>query len=187
MPQIEFSSGFLFFLALLAQFDGFGIFLPYLAAAALHELGHALVLYAFSGRVTRLRFGFGDIKMDITPLAGAPLFFCAMAGPCVNLFCGIAFARRFSSFAAISLLLGGYNLLPLCHLDGGLLLFLLLRRLFPRRGGAAARKISGLFAAFLLLLSVYAALSLRLGVLPMVTAAFLALRAHSAADAGLHF
>ncbi len=187
MPQIEVSSGFLFFLALLAQFDGFGVFLPYLAAGALHELGHALALYAFSGRITHLRFGFGDVKMDITPLARRALFFCAMAGPCVNLLCGIALARRFASFAAISLLLGGYNLLPLSHLDGGLLLFLLLQRFFPHNGGAAARIISKLCAAFLLLLAIYAALSLRLGVLPVVTAALLALRAHSAADAGLHF
>lgn len=136
MGWIEVKPGFLFFLAMLSRFREPEIFWPWLAAAFLHELGHALTALAMGGHVNRLRFGFGDICMELSPLPRRRLVWVTAAGPVVNLVCGAALRQIWPVFAAISLLLGLFNLLPLPVLDGGRLiqLFCEKKRLLFRPG-----------------------------------------------------
>lgn len=175
--RLELTSGFLFFLALLAQLDSFGVFWPYLAAAAGHEAAHAAAVLLCGGRITRVRLGFGDVQMAATPLGDRALFFCAAAGPVYNLLCALTLGRRLPAFAAVSLLLGLYNLLPLAQLDGGTLLRLALCRVFPVHGAQAAQWVSTGCLALLLVLAAQVSLVQGGGLFPLFTALLLAVRA----------
>lgn len=185
--RLELRSGFLFFLALLAQLDSFGVFWPYLAAAAGHEAAHAAAVYLCGGRITRLRLGFGDLQMAATPLGDRALCFCAAAGPAANLLCALTLGRRAPVFAAVSLLLGLYNLLPLAQLDGGTLLRLLLCRFFPIHGAQAAQWVSTGCLALLLVLAAQVSLARGGGPFPLLAAALVASRALCSGGAGLLF
>ena len=177
MRRIELSAGFLFFLALLAQWDACGIFWPYLAAAALHEAAHIAAICAFGGRIHSLRLGFGDAQLRTGLLPDRALFWCAAAGPAVNLLCGLTLGARAPVFSALSLLLGLYNLLPVAPLDGSQLLRIALTHLSPARGAMLAHLIGCACAAALLALSVYGARTLSTGPWPVLAAALLAVRA----------
>ena len=177
MLRIELSAGFLFFLALLAHWDAGGVFWPYLAAAALHEAAHIAAICAFGGRVHSLRLGFGDAQLQTGLLPERALFWCAAAGPAVNLLCGLTLGTHAPVFSALSLLLGLYNLLPIAPLDGGQLLRIALTRLSPARGAMLAHITGCISAAALLALSIYGARTLSTGPWPVLAAVLLSVRA----------
>lgn len=105
----------------------------FLFAAAVHEIGHILVLYLAGGRVHKL----------ILTACGAVLrcalpqnrFACAaicLAGPAAS-FALTALAGACDAYrlAGASALLGIFNLLPMPPLDGGMVLFHLADGRFP--------------------------------------------------------
>lgn len=131
MRRIELSPGFAFFLAWLAWLGGAELFWWYLVAAALHEAAHAAAIYLFGGRILQVRLGFGDAYLRTSLLPPRAAFWCALTGPAANLLCALTLGRAVPAFAAISLLLGVYNLLPVWPLDGGRMVNSLLTALFP--------------------------------------------------------
>lgn len=93
--------------------------LPLLAAVAAHEAGHLLALRALGAQVLSLRLGFLDARIETRVLSYRQELPAALAGPAASFFCGVIFSRHAPGFAAISLLLGAFNLLPVWPLDGG--------------------------------------------------------------------
>ncbi|MEI3065466.1 MAG: site-2 protease family protein [Oscillospiraceae bacterium] len=76
----------------------------------------------------------------------------ALAGPLVNLVCGALFGMRSPAFAAYSLMLGIYNLLPVWPLDGGRAVRCALAQHLPlARAEAVSRRSSFAVCAALLL------------------------------------
>lgn len=128
MRRIDVRPGFAAFVLALAYFDTAGLFFPYFSAAALHEGGHLLALWALHGQLQRITLGFGDVQIRTAPLPPNAEALCALAGPAVNLLCAGLFLRSLPAFAGVSLALGAFNLLPVWPLDGGRLLRLALRQ-----------------------------------------------------------
>ena len=82
-------------------------------------MGHFAATYLLGGSVQALRFGFGDVQMQIGILSRQKEAAVLLAGPCVNLILFLLFRHIFAEFAVISFFLGGFNLLPMLPLDGG--------------------------------------------------------------------
>lgn len=125
--KVEISGGFLLLAAGLYYLDSQGVVLWAALAAALHELGHYLVIRLFGGRVTVLRLTCVGAEMVLSarrPLSVPGQLCAALAGPAVNLALAFSVARlaegeRGFLFAGLNLALGLFNLLPAAQLDGG--------------------------------------------------------------------
>ena len=100
------------FAIVLAALDRSGSVLPILYAMGVHELAHVVMMLACGGRVRRLTLRFADLRIDAAGLGYRQELLAALAGPLVNLVCGALFCMRSPAFAAYSLMLGIYNLLP---------------------------------------------------------------------------
>lgn len=127
--KLEISWGFGVMLAL-ALLAGAGNVLPLVALSALcHELGHLAALGLAGAAVERFRLtAFGaEIQADTRYLSYPREILCTLAGPAVNLFLALVFARAAGDYvlAGANLLLGVFNLLPVPSLDGGRALHLL--------------------------------------------------------------
>ena len=177
MPAIELRPGFCVFAIMLAALDRNGAVLPILCAMALHELAHAAAMLACGGRIRRLTLRFADLHMEAAGLGYRQEFFAALAGPLANLACGAAFRVCWPAFAAYSLILGLYNLLPVWPLDGGRMMgCLFLERLPPVRAERARMIVSACTCGLLLLIGAYWSLVRRAGLWPLGTAAYLTIR-----------
>ena len=177
MPAIELRPGFCVFAIMLAALDRNGAVLPIVCAMALHELAHAAAMLACGGRIRRLTLRFADLYLEAAGLGYRQEFFAAMAGPLANLACGAAFRVRWPAFAAYSLILGLYNLLPVWPLDGGrMIACLLLERLPPARAGQVSAIVSACSCGLLLLLGAFWSLVRRAGLWPLGMAAYLTVR-----------
>ncbi|MGM9613095.1 MAG: site-2 protease family protein [Butyricicoccus sp.] len=110
-------------MAALAGFlDDSGVAPLFFAAAALHEIGHALAVYACGGTVTvfRLTALGGVMRYRLPKLSMLNDIWIAAAGPLTGI--GIAWLAAqlgWYRFAGANLLLSMLNLLPVRPLDGG--------------------------------------------------------------------
>lgn len=167
--SLEITFGCAAFLCLLGcvwTWRGAGFFV---CALLLHELGHILVLHLCNVWVKAVRLGFGDIEMKTAPLGYWEELLAAWAGPCVNFLAYMALRRQMPAFAAVNLLLGAYNLLPIMPLDGGrMLLAALYLRLPEQTAWLVGRVWSLLVITCLLVLALWAAGAGRAGLLPLV-------------------
>lgn len=168
--------GFPAFLAVLWYFDGGRVFWSFLAAIAVHELAHAAVLLLLGGEVRGLRLGFAQLTLRTGFLSTRTELLATAAGPGVNLLSACLLGRAAPRFAAASLLLGAFNLLPVYPLDGGRLLCALLRLRWGLAGERAALYVSVACGAALVALALYAALHFKTGVWSVVTAGLLLVR-----------
>lgn len=116
-----------------------------IAASAMHEGGHFLMLLLCGGRPALVSVGLFGIRMEPDP--GAPLSYrqnllVSLAGPAVNAAaCGILWllAGGWSVAATVHAALAGLNLLPIEPLDGGQALLCLLA---PHMEEARLRRVS---------------------------------------------
>lgn len=157
---IEITPGFALLLALLLCLDPANLCLLFLLAAALHELGHLLCLRIFQIPVYRLRIGLSGAVLNTGMMERKQEWKAALAGPMVNLCCGLFFWKLDPGFARISLLLGGFNLLPIWPLDGG--------RILLACCPICGQWISGLLSAVLLLAACVGTAVWHLGLWPLL-------------------
>lgn len=128
---ISISGGFCLLAAWFALANGGELLLTVLGAAAVHELGHCLVLMGLGARIRRLRLSvFGAVlETDSARLSYGGELAAVAAGPAANLLC-VAVLAALDSGAAVfmgaNLVLCVFNLLPVRPLDGGRALELLL-------------------------------------------------------------
>ena len=174
--RLDLTPGFPAFLAAVWYFDSCGIFWPFLAAMTVHELAHAAVLLLLSGRIESVRLSFAQVELRTGLLSDRTELWSTAAGPGINLLCGWLFRRWMPAFAAVSLLLALFNLLPVWPLDGGRLLRTLLRMRWGAAGVDASQTLGLLFGLGLLAGAVFAARRWDVGVWPAVTAGALLVR-----------
>lgn len=119
----------LFWLALLLALDGTGLVRLSLLCALLHESGHVAVNLVLLHRLPRLKVSPTGICLSMRGvlLPSQKALLLAAAGPLMNLICCASaifwmelagYSYRVYWFAAVNLLLGTVNLLPLPSLDG---------------------------------------------------------------------
>ena len=170
MKKLELSPGFLLFLALLCWVDTLGLFWWVLLAMALHELGHLAAIFLLRGKIVSVRLRFADCLIVTEGLRYGQELICALAGPAVNLLCFAAFGRLCTPFAAVSLLLGGFNLLPMLPLDGGRAIHaVLLLLLPPDRADLLSRSISLFTVICILAVCLAGIFYWNTGLLPLLT------------------
>ena len=174
--RLDLTPGFPAFLAAVWYFDSCGIFWPFLAAMTVHELAHAAVLLLLGGRIESVRLSFAQVELRTGLLSDRTELWSTAAGPGINLLCGWLFRRWMPAFAAVSLLLALFNLLPVWPLDGGRLLRTLLRMRWGAAGVNASQTLGLLFELGLLGGAVFAARRWDAGVWPAVTAGALLVR-----------
>lgn len=174
--RLDLTPGFPAFLAAVWYFDSCGIFWPFLAAMTVHELAHAAVLLLHGGRIESVRLSFAQVELRTGLLSDRTELWSTAAGPGINLLCGWLFRRWMPAFAAVSLLLALFNLLPVWPLDGGRLLRTLLRMRWGAAGVNASQTLGLLFGLGLLAGAVFAARRWDAGVWPAVTAGALLVR-----------
>ena len=130
-PRVEASPGFLLLLGALFWLDeGVGL-LPWgLLACLLHELGHVAMAAALGGRVESLSLTAVGAELRIgydAPLSYTKDSMVALAGPAANLLAGgLSLAAGWQLAAALCLMVGVFNLLPILPLDGGRVVYGLL-------------------------------------------------------------
>ena len=174
--RLDLTPGFPAFLVAVWYFDRCGIFWPFLAAMTVHELAHAAVLLLLGGRIESVRLSFAQVELRTGLLSDRTELWSTAAGPGINLLCGWLFRRWMPAFAAVSLLLALFNLLPVWPLDGGRLLRTLLRMRWGAAGVNASQTLGLLFGLGLLGGAVFAARRWDAGVWPAVTAGALLVR-----------
>ena len=164
--RLDLTPGFPAFLAAVWYFDSCGIFWPFLAAMTVHELAHAAVLLLLGGGIESVRLSFAQVELRTGLLSDRTELWSTAAGPGINLLCGWLFRRWMPAFAAVSLLLALFNLLPVWPLDGGRLLRTLLRMRWGAAGVNASQTLGLLFGLGLLGGAVFAARRWAAGVRP---------------------
>lgn len=104
--------------------------LPWLLAAVtaalFHELCHGAVAVALGGSLGDIRLGERGATMEVGGLSNGRELLAAAAGPVGSLGL-LLFGRCFPRLALCGLVQGLYNLLPIYPLDGGRILFCLIR------------------------------------------------------------
>lgn len=127
--RLQVSDSFLLMAALAGFLDEGGIAPLFFAAAALHELGHALAVRLCGGEVLCLRLTAvgGVLRYRLRRPTAARALCIAAAGPLVGLAAAWCGARLgYALFAGANLLLSVLNLLPVRPLDGGEMMAVLL-------------------------------------------------------------
>ena len=136
MKRTEISTGALLLFSIVFFFGGFSALAALFLSIAVHELGHISAIRLFGGRVQRLSVdvsglcitftGITEPTKEIITLLSGPLAGLAMA------FAASYFGRSTQNTvllktAGLSLVLSLYNLLPALPLDGGRVLFSVIR------------------------------------------------------------
>lgn len=119
VKRLDLAPGFAAALCLLRLLAEPRVFYAFLAAAAAHEAGHVMAIYLVGGKATKLRLGMCDAKIETQGLGYRQEIFCALAGPGMSVLVCLALRKAYATCAAISLLLGLFNAMPVYPLDGG--------------------------------------------------------------------
>ena len=140
VKRLEIAPGFIAALCLLRLLVEPGVFWSFLAAAAAHEAGHLTAAFALRVKVTGIRLDALDARIRMQASSYRQETICALAGPAASVLLCIAMRKADPACAAISLLLGLFNALPVFPLDGGRALRAMLGLFLPL---SRAEAISG--------------------------------------------
>ena len=155
-PKVRISPGFCLLTGWFTAVNGWELLAAVLGAAALHELGHWLVLRLLGAKIRSLRIGVlgAVLETDSTGLSYGRELAAVLAGPGANLLGALALAPLgMETAVGAQLVLGGFNLLPVRPLDGGRALYLVLAWLLgPAVGDRAARWVGSSAALALAIL-----------------------------------
>ena len=121
-----------------------------LYASLWHETGHLLALWRFHLRPQSLTFGRFGLRLSVPEaLTNRQHRRLALAGPLFNLLAAtLLFCLKQPHAAALHLVLGGFNLLPVQPLDGGQALYY---ALLPRFGDRVAARTLAITSAAVVL------------------------------------
>lgn len=166
-PKLRVSGGFVLLSAWFVLVNGWRLLAIVLAAAAVHEAGHWLVLRCLGARAGGLRISaLGAVLETEGALSYAGELAALLAGPAANLLAAAVLTAlgrgRWNAAVGAQLVLGAFNLLPIRPLDGGRALELLVSWLAGPAAGERAASAAGAASALLLSLAL-AAVMIRTG------------------------
>lgn len=139
--MIQIHTSQFFVLALLLLVLPFDWLSAALAAGMIHELCHAVILYALGGRIHRIKISPDGCVMETGELKEWRQFLSILAGPAGS-FALLSLCHTMPKIAVCGLFQGLYNLIPVMPLDGGRLLRLLLYFFCPGSADAFMECIS---------------------------------------------
>ncbi len=140
--------------------------ISWLIAIVFHEFSHWLAVKLCGGKVYKLEIGLGGADMQCSNMPERYRFLAILCGPIGGLLLA-CLGRWIPRVALCSFFLSLYNLLPLLPLDGGRALCILLR------GSKWFFLFQNIFLIFMILLAIFCAFYLKLGLLPVVVVAIL--------------
>lgn len=137
-----------------------------LTAGFFHELCHLAAVIGCGGSVTDLKIGLTGAKITAWGLRPRGAFLATLAGPCGGLLL-VLLKNRFPRLAFCALAQSLFNLLPIMPLDGGKMLGIVLRRLWPNLDTERIlQRIARMICLIFLLIGVWAA-AVNLGYFPL--------------------
>lgn len=146
--RFQIDDSFWCMLALLIFLDTDGLAPVFLLSAAVHELGHLVMVLLCGGKITRFRLSAagGLLHYQLPARSCRNDFLIAAAGPLVGLLfsiiCGLI---HLPLLAGAGILLNGFNLVPISPLDGGRMLESILDAAHPFVHFCAAASLVLLF------------------------------------------
>lgn len=175
-PDPDVSAGALIALALALLILPLRWLLGVVIAAAFHECCHWAAIRLCGGKVTAFHLGSGGAVMAAENLSRGKELVCALAGPLGGLLLLLT-VKWFPVLAICALLQSAYNLLPVYPLDGGRALRCAAALLFsPATAAGIAVWAERIVLVTISITAVYAAVWLRLGLLPLLLAAAVIVR-----------
>lgn len=148
----------------------------WIIAAAVHELFHLLAVMLFGHSVLSITVDGGGTVIASDMPQGLKMTVCAIMGPVGGLIL-LLFLRYIPRIAICGFIQSIYNLLPLCHLDGGRALYgILVSFMHPKTADHIAVMLERIIIFFLIIAGVYALIVLKLGIMPLVFIAVLLLK-----------
>ncbi len=145
-------------------------------AALFHELCHWIAIYLCSRVAAPVAFFSFGARMELPPMSKLQEALCALAGPIGEL-CLLLFARWLPRTAICAAFQSLYNLLPVYPMDGGRALRCILTLLLPpNKADKLCTYTEKLCILALWAVALYAVLRLKLGLMPIILAAFLCRR-----------
>jgi stage IV sporulation protein FB len=178
--MIEATPGFWLLLAALYGLGGGKLWAAFVLSVGLHEAGHMAALAVLDCPIRRLRLTAVGAELDTAPLSYRQEALCALAGPLVNLGLFVLLRRPWPMAAALSLGLAVFNLLPVWPLDGGrALASLAVWFMTPEEGRVVTQLAAGASLCFVCAAAVVTSWHFRLGIWPLLAAAWMLFRALS--------
>lgn len=148
----------------------------WVVAAIVHELFHLIAVWLFRFSILSIVIGAGGAKIETDMPIGLKMTVSAVAGPIGGLLL-LLLLRITPRIALCGLIQSIYNLLPLCHLDGGRALNGILSSLFQTSTvNQIAVLIERIVLFLLIIVAVYAFVVLKLGIVPLLFAGVLLLK-----------
>ena len=148
-----------------------------LTAAFFHEVCHYCSLRLCAVPVFRIQISARGAVIDTAPMGLRQEFFCALAGPMGGLVL-LLFLRWIPRIAICAAAQSLFNLLPVYPLDGGRALSCIARKfLSPERAAIMLKWVTRLCLGGIILLGLLSAIRYHLGLLPLLLAIVLSLRA----------
>lgn len=167
-PEISASAGFLIVLTAAVMVVPLPWVLAWLAASAIHELGHILALRACGISWTTMRFCINGMRITTQKPTLKQEIVCSLAGPAAGL-AVLLFARWVPRVAVCAVIQTACNLIPVYPLDGGRAFTGLTNMLMPPRiAGKTIQVFEWLILILLGAAVVWITIAFSLGVLPLV-------------------
>ena len=139
--HLKFNFSFIFIITFSLVFDKTGITFYSLVACLLHEAGHILVMLFLENCDIKISFTLRGIAATTRNLKHEKI--CLAAGPAAN-FLLFSLYPFFPAFAAVNLIVGGINIIPVSENDGARLLHLYLIKFYTIGYSEILEKIIGI-------------------------------------------
>ena len=166
--ELQISGGFCLTMAVMLLVLPLDWLLAMAAAGFVHELAHILAVWLLGGRILSCRISAGGAVIGTSPMESVRQLLCILAGPLGGLAL-LPLARFLPKLAVCAFVQSAYNLLPLFPLDGGRALGCLLELAAgSEKGERIFLVVQRVVSVLLAVLGIVCAVSLRLGLLPLL-------------------